>query len=418
MRKRFFSLFALLLAAAILLTFQAVPAFAADVVNVDVDAKYLYEEARSMLSMINTFRTGEDAWYLGTDNRSRIPVRNLRQLSYDYNLEKTAMQRALELAVYFSHTRPDGSPWKTAYPFPTGRYYMGENVAYGFGSASAVFKAFREDDEDYNGQGHRRNMLRKEFTRVGFGAVQVGYKIYWVQEFASGSAGGTPVEMTNRSVMADWNTLRQGGLNIQPVDQEVTIRKGTSVEMPKAYLVSNSGARNTLGGLKWKPAKTKYVKVKGSQLYGKKVGKTGLTVNIAGITLKMTASVVKANASVPDSTVDIDDYNTPLGTVTYLDPDDECFVTDQEEEEEYQPAEENWEFLPEEAEDPDFEEEDEDFDFEEEDDDSDLEEEDEDSDFEEEDEDSDFEEGDEDFDFEEDAEEDAEPEEEDPASNL
>ena len=103
-------------AAAILLTFQAVPAFAADVVNVDVDAKYLYEEARSMLSMINTFRTGEDAWYLGTDNRSRIPVRNLRQLSYDYNLEKTAMQRALELAVYFSHTRPDGSPWKTAYP--------------------------------------------------------------------------------------------------------------------------------------------------------------------------------------------------------------------------------------------------------------------------------------------------------------
>ena len=46
----------------------------------------------------------------------------------------------------YSHPRPSGSAWSTAYPFPVGRFYMGENAAYGYGTAAAVFKAFREDN--------------------------------------------------------------------------------------------------------------------------------------------------------------------------------------------------------------------------------------------------------------------------------
>ena len=55
------------------------------------NATFMYEEARSMLSLVNTFRTGKDAWYYSTDNRTKVYVNNLKPLAYDYDLEKTAM---------------------------------------------------------------------------------------------------------------------------------------------------------------------------------------------------------------------------------------------------------------------------------------------------------------------------------------
>ena len=146
---------------------------------------YEYGAARSMLDMVNAFRTGSDAWYWESDDVTKTYATGLRALTYDYDLEKTAMLRASELATKFSHTRPDGSKWSTA--FPSGNFYKGENIAYGYTSAESAFTAFMESDEDYAGQGHRRNMLRSEFTRVGFGAVKIGNTIYWAQAFASGS---------------------------------------------------------------------------------------------------------------------------------------------------------------------------------------------------------------------------------------
>ena len=80
-------------------------------------------------------------------------------------LEGTAKIRAKELVSQFSHTRPNGSVCFTAYP--QGMMAMGENIAYGFSSAQAVTEAWKETNEKYSGQGHRRNMLSDDFNAVG-----------------------------------------------------------------------------------------------------------------------------------------------------------------------------------------------------------------------------------------------------------
>lgn len=149
---------------------------------------YLDSEAQSMLSMINSFRTGSDAWYWNADNTTYTTESGLRQLSYDATLEEVAKTRAKELTSRFSHDRPDGSKWSTA--FPEGNYYKGENISMGYPTAEDAFNGFLEANESYAGQGHRRNMLRREFTRVGLACYELNGIKYWVQEFASGSASG------------------------------------------------------------------------------------------------------------------------------------------------------------------------------------------------------------------------------------
>lgn len=143
------------------------------------------EDARSMLTLINNFRTGSSAWYWNQDNTTWTTVSGLKKLSYDYELEKVAKVRAAEQAQRQGHTRPDGSKWSTA--FPGGNYHRGENIAIGYSSAAEAFQGLLEENCDYSGQGHRRNMLKSEFTRVGIAGVEINGEIYWVQEFASGA---------------------------------------------------------------------------------------------------------------------------------------------------------------------------------------------------------------------------------------
>ena len=141
-------------------------------------------EARRMLTMINDFRTGGEGWYWNAGNTEKVLATGLSSLAYDLQLEEVAKVRAEELSVSFSHTRPDGSICTTA--FPAGRYAKGENIACGYRTAEECFEAFQEENEYYEGQGHRRGMLNKTMTRVGLAAVEINGTVYWVQEFASG----------------------------------------------------------------------------------------------------------------------------------------------------------------------------------------------------------------------------------------
>lgn len=147
---------------------------------------YRQNDARSMLKSLNAFRTGKDAWYWDDDDKTKVKAKNLSKLAYDYDLEKTAMKRAAEIAVYFSHTRPDGSDYDTAF---TGTYSSaGENIAYGYSTASQALEAWKEADEKYDGQGHRRNMLSDDFNVVGIAHVVYDGVDYWVQDFAETNA--------------------------------------------------------------------------------------------------------------------------------------------------------------------------------------------------------------------------------------
>lgn len=170
-----------------------------------ITVTYGQTEARSMLDLINDFRTSDEAWIWDTNDQDVIKYDNLSNLTYDPILEKVAMQRAAEIAISFGHVRPNGEICFTAYPKAYGYTTYGENIAYGYSSAEEVFKAWREDNEKYDGQGHRRNMLSDEFTSIGIAHVEYNGIDYWVQEFAAPNSGenlSAPVD-GNKNVNID-----------------------------------------------------------------------------------------------------------------------------------------------------------------------------------------------------------------------
>ena len=143
---------------------------------------YGQSEARTMLDDINEFRTSStDAWAYD-EAGNKVYYSGLHPLQYDYELEKVAMKRAAEIAVYFSHTRPNGTGCFAAYPSTISP--GGENIAAGYReNARKAFIAWREDNESCEGQGHRRNMLAESAVSIGIGHVKYQGTDYWVQEF-------------------------------------------------------------------------------------------------------------------------------------------------------------------------------------------------------------------------------------------
>ena len=328
-------------------------AVADSTVSVKVNGTLLYDEARSMLSLINDFRTGDDAWYLAKDNQTKVAAKNLNALSYDYDLEKVAMQRAEEIAVYFNHDRPDGSPWKTIYP--SGKIARGENIGYGSGgTVEDFFEAFCETDQDYSGQGHRRNMLRDAFTRVGFGAFESGGQVYWVQAFASGAAGGSEADIyTDVVVETSWGILGATGIHdVHASVDSISIEEGGSAAMPDVDARSHTGASITFTDQSWQP-KDGVIGVSGDQLVGAAQGDTTLRSTFGNVELEVPVSVASSTPAVQPAAppagekamaggeqlseaIPVDagmeelvDYETPLGIPGIfrmsLAAEDECF---------------------------------------------------------------------------------------------
>ena len=99
-------------------------------------------------------------------------TRGLTELRVDDELTRAAAVRARELVESFSHTRPDGSSWSTV-----SSAVSGENIARGHDSADRVMAAWMSSE------GHRDNILRSGYTRIGVCALEAGGVLYWVQLF-------------------------------------------------------------------------------------------------------------------------------------------------------------------------------------------------------------------------------------------
>lgn len=156
---------------------------------VKIKVTYGQTEARTMLADINEFRTSDtEAWCWDKTDSVKESYRTT-ELQYDYALERVAMKRAVEIALSYDHTRPNGTKCFTAYPF--GYMAEGENIAAGYMSAAKVFNGWKEENESYGGQGHRRNMLSSNFKAVGIGHVVYQGCHYWVQEFGDKVMDGT-----------------------------------------------------------------------------------------------------------------------------------------------------------------------------------------------------------------------------------
>lgn len=126
----------------------------------DVSGVARYDYAYKVLELVNEEREGE----------------GLAPLAMDQDLLDAAMLRAAEIAVEFSHTRPDGTDCFTA----CDKMY-GENIAYGtgrgYGTPASVMKGWMDST------GHRMNILNDGYQTLGVGCIQTATAIYWVQCF-------------------------------------------------------------------------------------------------------------------------------------------------------------------------------------------------------------------------------------------
>ena len=203
---------------------------------VSISVQYGQTEARTILNMINEMRTSStDAWYWKQDDTTKTYCTNLQPLQYDYDLEKTSMQRAAEIAIIYSHTRPNNKDTFSAFYENSVYYtYAGENIAAGYGTADSVNDGWREDNELYAGQGHRRNMLNSKFNCVGIGHVYYNGFHYWVENFAyRDKVNTTPVsaDNTETTLTIPVATSKISNFNITFDKDEYSLKTGESTSI-------------------------------------------------------------------------------------------------------------------------------------------------------------------------------------------
>ncbi len=123
--------------------------------------------AEQVVALVNEYRAKE----------------GLSALTLDNSIATAAQTRAVELESLFSHTRPDGRSCFTALNDIGFSYWeAGENIAAGQTTPEQVM------DSWMNSPGHRANILKSSYTKIGVGyylSPNGGYSHYWVQLFAN-----------------------------------------------------------------------------------------------------------------------------------------------------------------------------------------------------------------------------------------
>lgn len=300
-------------------------------------ATYGQTEARTIVDMINSMRTSStDAWVYD-ENNQKVELSGLEPLTYDYALEKVAMLRAAEIALSFEHQRPNGKRCFSAYDEMGVQYGgAGENIAAGQESAVAANRAWREDDENYSGQGHRRNMLKSSFTAVGIGHVYYQGTHYWVEEFASNVTDAAQTSANDESTLCEVAVSESNiiSTSISCAVENLSLSPGESVKLPDAalgYVISGnwscSGeACKVEGTVESEILDPTVAKLEDGKIIALKIGETSLKLTANGIEKEIPITVKEQSISIDKTTVaSIPDQSytgqqiTPSVTVKYGD---------------------------------------------------------------------------------------------------
>lgn len=178
-----------LITAALMLALAPAAAFAAEIGTAETVDKN--QTSHSIQTKSSSANENEIFYVKGTDGYAEsskvLTIVNKERkaegqaaLKMDQELQEAAMQRAAEVALYFSHTRPDGTDC-----FTISEKAYGENIAAGQNSAAGVMKSWMSSS------GHRANILAERYTSVGIGCFTQGGVKYWVQLFGLEAADET-----------------------------------------------------------------------------------------------------------------------------------------------------------------------------------------------------------------------------------
>ncbi len=155
-------------------------------VNLSIAGTENYTFAHEVLTLVNQERA----------------KRGLRGLTLDNELLEFAMQRAAEISVYYSHTRPDGRKYSSITNRGTKK---AENIAVGYASPQAVMAAW------VSSPGHYANIMDVELTSIGIGCfIDNSGTTNWVQFFDNvpGAASSlTGSKTVTRTVSANTENL-------------------------------------------------------------------------------------------------------------------------------------------------------------------------------------------------------------------
>lgn len=141
---------------------------AAEIIPVNISVEYGQTEARTILDMINEARTNSEyTWYWNMDDTTKTYCTDLKELKYDYDLERVAMKRAAEIALSYDHERPMGGyAWDTYKQENISYRYAGENIAAGQTTASRTYEengiCTATKTEAVKKLGHRYILIKKE----------------------------------------------------------------------------------------------------------------------------------------------------------------------------------------------------------------------------------------------------------------
>ena len=186
--------------------------------TVPVSGTQNYDYALEVLKIVNEERTS----------------RGLQALTFDKDLTKYAMERAVEQVVLYSHTRPNGQSCFTILPSINGK--VGENIAANYKSPKDVMVGWM------NSEGHRENILDTQFKSIGIGVMQANGIWHWVQMFSAASSTNTntikgEVAVKNQEVEVI-PTYTNYNFSYPNATEKITLNVGESISPSKAQFIN------------------------------------------------------------------------------------------------------------------------------------------------------------------------------------
>lgn len=159
---------------------------AAKVYTVKLDTVDSYTDAFTVLNRVNTARQQQ----------------NLGKLTMDKELMENAMARAHEIALKYSHTRPNGKGFVDM----NNRIY-GENIAVGSFDADYIVNNW------LGSKLQRKIIMTDYYVSTGVGAAQVNGTFYWVQLFG--------VDLSETASQSDYEDTYTGTTDISFIKSAV-----------------------------------------------------------------------------------------------------------------------------------------------------------------------------------------------------
>ena len=301
--------------------------------------EYLNAQRMDPANHKNAMKDNDGKWKSLTDCGMELLIENIKDKNdkvirqdrydfiYDYNLEAAAMQRAAELAVLYTHDRPDKIPaeeaLKEVWVSPVKRLETeieGSNDEvnpYWYGSTNELITVYESDTdirsqhEDYmgivedfmekdkpaGGQEHRKAILTRSYRRIGIGCIKTDENKYFVavelgtEKYESDyydeypELAGTTIPLASETTAVDTYmpvTIRIApGLNMhccllsaQMGSPKTTLKVGETFDFENEYFCESSD-NNTVAlwkgsdpamGTKWYSTDESVAKVEGTTI--------------------------------------------------------------------------------------------------------------------------------------------------------